>query len=245
MLEETGVLSIASLAERLDVSAETVRRDVRALADSGELQRVHGGASLPAIRGESPFRRRMRENAAAKQAIARAIAAKVRNGESLMLDTGTTTSYVARALAEHTRLTVVTNSTDAARALSGGAGNRVFLAGGQVRPDSGAILGEEAIEFIERHAAKYAIISAGAVGEGEVMDFDTGEAVLARKMLSRADRAILVTDATKFGRRGLAAVCRYDALDEIVTDAPVSSAETKRLAKAGVELTVASGNKKG
>jgi DeoR family glycerol-3-phosphate regulon repressor len=239
MLEEFGTLSIASLAERLMVSAETVRRDVRALSEIGEVHRVHGGASLPATLGESPFRKRMRENAAAKQSIARALAAMIRNGDTFMLDTGTTTSYLARALIGHSRLSVITNSTDAARILVGGAGNRVFLAGGQLRPDSGAILGEEALEYIERHSAQYAVISAGAVRDGEVMDFDTGEAILARKMLSRSDRGILVTDATKFGKRGLAAVCHCSALDEIVTDAPVSPSEARVIEEAGVALTVA------
>ena len=239
LLEESGAMSIASLAERLDVSAETVRRDVRALSEIGEVLRMHGGASLPAALGEAPFRRRMRENASGKQSIARVLARKIRNGETLMLDTGTTTSYVARALAGHTRLTVITNSTDAARALAGGAGNRIFLAGGQLRPDSGAVLGEEALDYIEHHSAHCAVISAGAVSDGEVMDYDTSEAILARKMLSRADRGLLVTDATKFGKRGLAAVCRYEALDEIVTDKPVPPEEARAINAAGVALTVA------
>ena len=72
LLEETGALSISALAERLDVSAETVRRDVRQLAERGDVQRMHGGASLPATQGEAPFRRRMRENRGGKQATARA-----------------------------------------------------------------------------------------------------------------------------------------------------------------------------
>lgn len=239
LLEEAGALSIATLADRLDVSAETVRRDVRALAERGEVQRMHGGAGLPVTQGEAPFRRRMREVAAGKQAIARALAAKIRNGDTLMLDTGTTTSYVARALAGHSRLTVITNSTDAARVLATGPGNRVYLAGGRIRPDSGAILGEEAVGFISRHAAHCAVISAGAVQDGDVMDYDTGEAALARAMLSRADRKILVTDTTKFGKRGLAVVCRYEALDEIVTDGTLAAGEARALADAGVSLTVA------
>lgn len=239
LLEDSGTMSIALLAERLMVSAETVRRDLRTLSETGEVHRMHGGASLPATQGESPFRRRMRENAAAKQAIGRALAVKIRNGDSLMLDTGTTTSYVARALAGHSRLTVITNSTDAARALAGGAGNRVFLAGGELRPDSGAILGEEALDYIGGHCAHYAVISAGAVRDGEVMDYDTAEAALARKMLTRVDRSLLVTDTTKFGRRGLASVCHYDELDEIVTDAPIAPEEARAMEAAGVKLTVA------
>lgn len=239
LLEEAGALSIAVLAERLAVSSETVRRDVRTLAESGEVQRMHGGASLPATQGEAPFRRRMRDNAAGKQAIARTLAAKIRNGETLMLDTGTTTSYLARALTRHSRLTVITNSTDVARILVPGAGNRVLLAGGQLRPDSGAILGEEAISFLERHGAHIAVISAGAVNGGEVMDFDPAEAALARTMLGRAERRVLVTDTSKFGKRGLVGVCRYEALNEVVTDGIVPGREADALAEAGVMLTVA------
>lgn len=239
LLEEAGALSVATLAARLAVSTETIRRDIRALAETGALQRMHGGASLPATEGEAPFRRRMRANAAGKQAIARAVAATIPNGETLMLDTGTTTSYLARALAGHSRLTVITNSTDAARTLATGAGNRVLLTGGQLRPDSGAILGEEAIDFLKRHAAQVAIISAGAVQGGDVMDFDPAEAALARIMLRRTERRILVTDTTKFGRRGLVAVCRYDALDEVVTDGSVAETEATALLHAGVALTTA------
>ena len=239
LLEETGALSISALAERLDVSAETVRRDVRQLAESGDVQRMHGGASLPATQGEAPFRRRMRENAGGKQAIARALAATVSNGDTLMIDTGTTTSYVARALSGHSRLTVITNSTDAARILASGAGNRVLLSGGELRSDSGALLDEEALEFMGRYAAKIAVISAGAVRGGDVMDFDPAEAALARAMLARAERRVLVTDSTKLGKRGLATVCRYGELNEIVTDGAVPEEEARAFDAAGVTVTVA------
>ncbi|XDA98965.1 DeoR/GlpR family DNA-binding transcription regulator [Sulfitobacter sp. LCG007] len=239
LLQDTGAQSIAALADRLGVSSETVRRDIRALAETGEVQRVHGGASLPETQGEAPFRRRMRANAAGKQAIAQRLAATVRNGDSLMLDTGTTTSFVARALTGHSRLTVITNSTDVARILSSGGGNRVLLAGGQLRPDSGAVLGEEATAFIQRHAAHIAVISAGALMAGEVMDFDPSEAGLARAMLSRCDRRVLVTDTTKFEKRGLVTVCRYDELHEIVTDGDVSASERRAIGDAGVTLVVA------
>lgn len=240
-LEETGAATIATLAARLGVSAETVRRDLRALAEAGEVRRSHGGASLPAGPGEAPFRRRMRENAGAKQAIARALAATVANGDTLMLDTGTTTSFLARALAGHSRLTVITNSTDAARILAAGAGNRVLVPGGQFRPDSGAILGEEAVAFVARHSAQVAVISAGAVDGGEVMDFDPAEAALAAAMLARAPRRVLATDASKFGRRGLVTVCRLRDLTEIVTDAAPPREVARALRTGEPVLTLAKG----
>lgn len=220
ILDAEGMVSNARLASALGVSAETVRRDVRALADGGTVMRLHGGVGLAGQGGEAPFRARMRENAGAKQAIALALAATVQNGDSLMMDTGTTTSFVARALAGHRRLTVVTNSTDAARTLAGGEGNRVFLAGGALRADSGAVLGSEAIRFVQGFSVAHAVISAGGVEGGEITDFDPEEADFARAVLDRGARRVVVTDATKFDRRGLVAVARLEALDLLVTDAP-------------------------
>ncbi|HMO06341.1 MAG TPA: DeoR/GlpR family DNA-binding transcription regulator [Paracoccaceae bacterium] len=220
ILDAEGTVSNARLASALGVSAETVRRDVRALADGGTVMRLHGGVGLAGQGGEAPFRARMRENAGAKQAIALAFAATVQNGESLMLDTGTTTSFVARALVRHRRLTVVTNSTDAARTLAGGEGNRVFLAGGMVRPDSGAVLGAEALRFVQGFSVAHAVISAGGLDAGEITDFDPEEADFARAVLDRGTRRVVVTDATKFGRRGLVSVARLDTLELLVTDAP-------------------------
>jgi DeoR family glycerol-3-phosphate regulon repressor len=239
ILEETGSATIAALAGRLGVSAETVRRDLRGLAEAGEVQRSHGGVSLPSGLAEAPFRRRMRENASAKQAIASALAATIPNGAVLMLDTGTTTSFLARALLRHARLTVITNSTDAARILATGPGNRILLPGGQLRADSGAILGEESVAFVLRHSAEIAVISAGAVAGGEVMDFDPAEAALAAAMLGRAPRRVLVTDASKFGRRGLVTVCRLRDLTEIVTDAPPPRDLARNAEASGVRLTIA------
>ncbi len=219
ILDAEGAVTSTRLAATLGVSAETVRRDLRDLAAGGAVVRQHGGAG-PAGRGEAPFRARMRENAVAKQAIAAAFAGSVGHGQSLMLDTGTTTSFVARALARHRRLTVVTNSTDAARILSAGEGNRVFLAGGSLRPDSGAVLGVEAVRFVAGFSVDHAVISAGGIAGGEVADFDPEEADFARAVLERGARRVVVSDATKFGRRGLVTVAALAGVDLLVTDAP-------------------------
>jgi DeoR family transcriptional regulator, glycerol-3-phosphate regulon repressor len=141
ILGREGTVTIAELAGRLDVSAETVRRDVRPLADRGTLVRMHGAVGLAGSAGEAPFQRRMGENALAKQLIARTAAALVRSGESLALDTGTTTSFLARALTRHERLEIVTNSTDIARTLAGRGDNRVHLLGAGLVRTRGRSLG--------------------------------------------------------------------------------------------------------
>jgi DeoR family glycerol-3-phosphate regulon repressor len=238
ILETEGTATIAALAGRLGVSLETVRRDVRPLTESGTLLRVHGAVGLAGQLGEAPFQKRMRENAAAKQSIARTVAAMVHDGDSLMLDTGTTTSFVARELAGHRRLTVVTNSTDIARLLATRNGNRVFLAGGALRPDSGAAFGKAALDFVAGFRVRLTILSAGAVDETGLMDYDLEEAELARLMLARADRRAVVTDHTKFGRVGLIRVAGFDGIDTLVTDSTPPQAIATALANAGVTLTL-------
>jgi len=241
ILDGEGTVTIAALAGRLGVSSETVRRDLRPLAERGSVVRMHGAVGLAGQLGEAPFLRRMRDNAAAKQAIARHLAATVRSGDSLMLDTGTTTSFLARALVGHQRLTVVTNSTDAARILATTGGNRVFLAGGEMRGDSGAMLGAAACDFARRYAVGLAVISAGAVDAGGVMDFDPDEADFARVVLARGTRRVVLTDHSKFGRRGLVGVCGLDGFDELVTDRAPDGTIASALAAAGGRLVVAGG----
>ena len=239
LLESEGTASIAALANRLGVSQETVRRDVRPLTENGSLVRVHGAVGLAGHVGEAPFQRRMRENAAAKQAIARAVAATIRNGDSVMLDTGTTTSFLARELVSHRRLTVVTNSSDIARTLATVNGNRVFMAGGELRSDSGAAFGKSAIDFIGRFTVNHAIISAGAVDERGVMDFELEEAEFARIMLTRGERTAVITDHTKFGRHGLLLVADFSEVGELITDKAPPAAIATRIEAGGAKLTIA------
>ncbi|MDO8884545.1 DeoR/GlpR family DNA-binding transcription regulator [Pseudotabrizicola sp.] len=245
LLEGKGPLSVTTLADMLDVSTETMRRDVRALAGAGAVVRVHGAVGLAGQMGEAPFHRRMRENAGPKQAIARAMAVQIADGDSLMVDTGTTTSFLARELLGHRRLTVVTNSSDIARTLATVNGNRVFMAGGELRGDSGASLGASALEFIRAFAVQHAIISAGAVDASGVMDFDLQEAEFARAVLACGARRMVVTDASKFGRRGFIRVTGFEGLDEIFTDAPPPEDVAAALSLAGVRVHLASSDHNG
>ena len=136
-----------------------------------------------------------------------------------MLDTGTTTSFLARELLGHRRLTVVTNSSDIARTLATVNGNKVYMAGGELRSDSGAAFGVSAIEFVGRFSVTHAVISTGAVDAARgVMDYDLEEAEFARMVLARGARTLVVTDHSKFGRQGLVQVCGFDGFDELVTD---------------------------
>ncbi|WP_434725052.1 DeoR/GlpR family DNA-binding transcription regulator [Mesorhizobium sp. RIZ17] len=240
LLNEEGTITIASLAERLGVSLETVRRDVKPLADDGSVLKMHGAVGLASMVGEAPFERRMRENAEAKRLIARMVAATIRDGEAIMLDTGTTTSFLARELLGHRRLTVVTNSSDIARTLATVNGNKVYMAGGELRSDSGAAFGITAIEFVSRFSVDHAVISIGAVDAAAgLTDYELEEAEFARMVLSRGQRSLVVTDHTKFGRQGLVRVCGFDGFSELATDQSPPPDITAALTQAGARLTIA------
>ncbi len=232
-----GALSVSELARRLGVSTETVRRDLRGLADAGEVVKTHGRASLSPRRGEAPFERRMREHEAAKRAIAALVAAQVSDGDSVMLDTGTTTSYVARALLARRGLTIVTNSSDIARTLAIVNDNTVFMAGGQLRADNGAAFGAAAVEFVRRFKVRHAIVSIGAVdARAGAMNFDLAEAEFGREVLACGERRLVVTDASKFGRSALVKVCGFEEIDQLVTDRPPPPDLAEALSAHGVEV---------
>lgn len=240
IIQEEGTITITRLAEKLGVSLETVRRDVKPLARDGSVLKMHGAIGLPSVVGEAPFERRMREQADAKRTIARLVAATIHDGESVMLDTGTTTSFLARELLNHRRLTVVTNSSDIARTLATVNGNKVYMAGGELRSDSGASFGVSAIEFVSRFSVDHAVITAGAVdAQHGIMDYVLEEAEFARVVLTRGKRRVVVTDHTKFGRQGLVQVCGYDAFGELATDMPPPRDIAAAVEKAGARLLVA------
>ena len=240
VLSREGTCSVMELASQLRVSDETIRRDIKAMAARGLLERVHGGAILPDLLREPDFQKRLVRNAEAKQRIAQRVAREVRTGDSLLLDTGSTTLYVARALAEHSDLMVVTNGADIARTLAQSGRNKVYLAGGEIRGDDGAVLGAAAVDFIQSFRVRIAVLSIGAVHpEDGLMDFHLAEAEFSQAAIGRANRVIVVADHSKFGAQASVRVADFSAVHALVTDRRPSDAFVARLAEAGVELLVA------
>ena len=241
LVRDQGTCQISDLAAHFGVSLETIRRDVKPLTNQGLLQKAHGAVFLPDRLGEAPFERRMREQAGEKKAIAKALARRISDGDSLILDTGTTTSYLARALLDHNNLTVVTNSSDVARTLATVNANKVYMAGGELRGDNGAAFGPAAIEFIGRFRARYAVISIGAINaEAGFMDYGLAESELARKALQCGDTKVVISDHSKFGRRSLVTVAAFDEVDLLVTDQNPPEDIARSLKLAGAEIVVAS-----
>jgi len=218
VIQARGSCSIIELADMLHVSDETIRRNVRPLIEKGYLHKVHGGVVLaPPSEDEQPFERRLRSHAAAKEQIANLLAAIVDSGDSLMIDTGSTTAYVARALRGHKDLNVVTNCTEIARTLVVGAGNQVHLAGGQLRRDDSAVFGSSALTFVGQFQVKYAVLSIAAISlQGEFMDHHMLEAEFSRAMIKQAQQTIVVADSSKFSNSALIQVCSLPQVDMLI-----------------------------
>ncbi|MEE8533939.1 MAG: DeoR/GlpR family DNA-binding transcription regulator [Alphaproteobacteria bacterium] len=234
-----GSCSVAELARDLRVSGETIRRDIKAMADDGLVRKVHGGVRVAEPLRESDFHQRLIANAEAKKAIARRAAREVRNGDSLVLDTGSTTAYVAQALRDHRDLLVVTNSVDIARSLATRNGNRVYMAGGELRADDGAALGPSATTFVRQFRVRLALLSIGAIdAENGLMDYHLSEAEFSRVVMERAERTIVVADRSKFGRRALVRVAGFDDVDTLITDVEPPAPYGQLLRQAGARVMV-------
>jgi len=218
-LKKSGSQSVTDLTRQLSVSDETVRRDIKSLAAKGLVERVHGGVVLPNRHIEADFNNRISQSAMEKETIARLAAEHVRDGDTLMIDSGATTAYVARALRNHRDLFVLTNSTEIARTLVSGPGNRVHVAGGEMRRDDNAVFGETAVSFFRQFRTRLAILSIGAIHPiGGFMDYHLQEAEIARCMVEQASSTMVVADYSKFSNLAPVSVCGFDAVGTLVCD---------------------------
>lgn len=240
LVRQYGQLDVSNGARELGVSDETIRRDARLLEERGEIIKLHGALTLPHQVGEAPLERRMRENADAKRIIAKEATSIVRDGDSLIIDSGTTTSIFAQELRIKRRLTVVTNSSDIARTLATVNGNTVYMAGGELMGDSGAAYGPSALEFISKFRVKHTFISIGAIDPSMgPMDAALAEAQFAYRALTCSENRILLTDASKFGKSSLVRVCKFEDLNNVITNALPGAALMQVLSMANVTVTVA------
>ena len=231
-----GSSRIQFLAERLNVSEETIRRNIRVLEESGHVTKVHGGVHLKDFSSEQPLHFRMNENAEAKRVIAAEVAGMIADGDTLFLDIGSTTAFIAVALQKHQNLFVVTNSISVAHTLSTRNGNRVFLAGGALRSHDGGAFGAEAIDFVRRFNVRHAILSIAAINGQGFMLQDIEEADLSREASRNAESRMVVADGGKFGRT---APITVDMPDRLVTNAAPPDDVKAMLDANGIALTIA------
>jgi len=236
-----GSCRIGFLARKLNVSDETIRRNIKSLQTSGLVKKVHGGVSLSGLVSvvAPTFQRRMDKNTEAKKALASKVSEMISDGDSLFLDAGSTMTYVAQALQNHKKLYVVTHSTAIAQMLTGRNHNRVFLAGGELRAHDGAAFGQDTLAFIKRFNVQYALLSVAAINaQSGFMLYDIQEADISCAAIKRAQMSIVVADSTKFGIRAPVTIQSPQAIDMVLTDHPPEAAIPEMLERNEIALTV-------
>ena len=214
-----GRVGVDALALQFEVTPQTIRRDLNELCARGLLSRVHGGAVPATSVSNVTYEDRRGLAAEEKRLIGAAAAALIPDNSSVILNIGTTTEQVARALYDRRDLMVITNNINVVNILSGSAGKELILAGGIVRQSDGGIVGEAAVAFIRQFKVDCAVIGASALDEdGAILDFDMREISVARAIIENARLTILVADHLKFGRTAPMRICPLSAIDVFVTN---------------------------
>ena len=242
-LLKQGSLLVSELAERLDVSSVTIRKDLTELERAGKLYRSHGKAILI-----NPFanNRSVNEkeglNAEEKQQIGLEAAKLVSPNDSILLASGTTIHALARNLHATDKLTVVSASLQATELLAQNDNVDIIQLGGVVRHSSLSVVGQYADMILK--GCSFSKLYLGV--DGIDLDFgisttDMNEAELNRSMIRTAQKTIVLADSSKFGRRGFARICSMDDVDMIITDSHISAQLVREIEELGIELIVAHG----
>ena len=225
LLSTLSRVSTERIAQELDVSRETVRRDIVELEAQGVLRRVHGGVVAPGPEPEPPLSVRQAVREREKRAIARAALQQLQPGQTLFLDAGSTTTILAEELSALSGMTVVTNGLNVALRLAGAdagrtARNEVILLGGRTDPGVQATHGDTTVAEIHRYRADVALLSpVGIHGQYGATSFEHREAAVARAMAGQAQRLIVLADHSKIGQASRVVYAGLADIDTIITDA--------------------------
>lgn len=224
LVHQHGYATIDHLATRFQVSAQTIRRDIRTLASQHLVARYHGGAGLPSADDRLAYPVRKVSFAAEKRAIAQIVARHVPDGASLFIDIGTTMEAVAEALTEHQGLRVITNHMTVASILSEHGDFEIIVPGGILRNRDRAITGEAASEFVGRFKVGYGIFGIGAIdNDGELLDYDYRDVQLSKAAMAISRRRFVALDHSKFNGDAMVRVAHLSDIDAVFTDAPPPS----------------------
>ena len=238
LIAQRGECSIEELVERFGVSGMTIRRDLQTLADQGKVIRTHGGAAMAErVSFEFKFLSRVRDNQLAKEAIAVAAAAQVKDGESVMLDSGTTTLELAKRLRPRQGLTIITSSLPIAAQLQYDQQIEVLLLGGRLRASSPDLAGAITESNLETLRADVAFLGADAIDrQGGVFQESPEVARMLTRMAASAGRVYVVADGSKLGKTALWRFGRLADWAALITDASADRSLLASLKKAGVRI---------
>ena len=237
-IQATGQVVVNALSAEFQVSEETIRRDLEALEKDGIATRIYGGAVL---RGNDhaapPYSIRKNTNIEPKVSIARMLSQLIRDGDTLMVDESSTAAYAVRAIRQKKNITLITNSLELLREMTGQDSWHIISTGGTLKPDVLALVGPHALRTVRSYHAHYAVLSCrGINSQLGLADSDDAVVQLKQAMLASCDQSILLADHRKFDRSGLVALGSLDLVDKLITDCPPSAQWQQRLKASGVEL---------
>lgn len=238
MLEMNKIVKVPELCEKFNVSIETVRRDLEFLEQEGKLKRVYGGAVLNNKSSAEPsYNTRSTKNAKEKVTIGKKTAELISDGETLMIDLGTTTLEVARHLKNKKNLTVITNCMTIAQELVDVPTFRVILPGGILRPNELALSGFISEQFMKEFNVDKTIIGVGGITiETGVSDYHLEETRVRKIMIEKGKQIIAVADHSKFGIKALVNVCSINEVDVIVTNDKLKSSIANEYIEQGIKV---------
>ncbi len=214
-----GKVTVDELAGLYDVTVQTIRRDLSELADSGRLERVHGGAVTPSGVVNIVYNERRRLNGVGKKAIAVACAASIPDGSSVFMNIGTSTEAVAQELLDRENLLVVTNNLNIANILAANKGCEIILTGGVLRRADGGLVGGLTAEMVKQFKFDFSVLGCSAIDEdGDLLDFDGQEILVSRSAIQRSRIVMVVADHFKFQRKAPLTICSLSDVRVLFTD---------------------------
>src|SRR6476620_9471497 len=237
-LSEDGSVAVGELAGQLGVSAATVRRDLALMEEQRLLDRTHGGAVAHGVLYELPLRYRSARHQEQKARIARAAAARVPDGSAIGMTGGTTTTEVARALADREQLTVVTNSLSIASELAVRPNLKLVVTGGVARAESYELVGPLAESSLAGLNLDVVLVGVdGISARAGLTTHHEVEAHTNRALIDRASVVIVVTDSSKLGVVAFAQICELGRITEVITDEEAAPAAVRELTAEGIQVT--------
>lgn len=242
LLASQSRVTVQELTQRYAVSAATIRSDLAALAATGACERTHGGALVCRDGEDHPIAVKRTLHHLEKQRIAQLAAGLIADGQTIILDSGTTTAEIAKQIRglPLRSLNVITNALNIAVLLADVPFVRLIMTGGELRPQSNAFSGQHAESMIETLDADCMFLGADALDpERGVMTPHLMEAQLAAKMLSISRRVVVVADSSKLLRRNIRLVARLDQVDMLITDAAANAKALAKLRERGLEVRIA------
>lgn len=239
-VQREGFASVDKLAALFQVTQQTIRRDINFLADLNILRRFHGGASLASSAENTAYNTRQGLMLEEKRRVAALVAQHIPDHATLFINLGTTTEEIARALAQHRDLRVITNNMNVATIMRNYSGAEVIVTGGVVRARDGGLTGEAAVDFINQFQVDFGIIGISGIElDGTLREFDYREVRVSEAIIRHSRTVFLATDHSKFGRPALVRLGHMAQIDVLFTDCPVPQEMETTFEKVKTKVLVA------